>query len=55
MKNLGIIIVLLGALALIGPALADFQSNLTLASGAVIILSGAFAHVFVTKKYIDKE
>lgn len=55
MKNLGIIIVLLGALALIVPALADFQSNLTLAIGAVIILAGAFAHVFVTKKYIDKE
>ncbi len=55
MKNLGIIIVLLGALTLIVPALAGFQSNLTLGIGALVILAGAFAHVFVTKKEIDKK
>ncbi len=55
MKNLGIIIVLLGALALIVPAFADFESNLTLAIGAIIIVAGAFIHVFVTKKDIDKK
>lgn len=54
MKNLGIIIVLLGVLALIIPSLAGVQSNLTLAIGTVILLIGAFLHVFLTKKSIDK-
>ena len=54
MKNLGIIVVLLGVLALIIPAFADFQSNLTLGIGAIIMLLGAFLHVFMLKRDIDK-
>ena len=54
MKNLGIIIVLLGALALIIPAFAGIQSNTTLAIGAIILVAGAIAHIFVTKRSIDK-
>ena len=54
MKNLGIIVVLLGVLALIIPAFADFQSNLTLGIGAIIMLLGAFLHVFILKRDIDK-
>lgn len=55
MKNLGIIVVLLGVLALVIPALANFESNTTLAIGAIILLVGAFLHVFVTKRAIDKK
>lgn len=55
MKNLGIIVVLLGVLALIVPALAGFQSNLTLGIGAIVLLLGAFLHVFLTKRSIDKD
>lgn len=54
MKNLGIIIVLLGALALIIPYFIGMQSNLTLAIGSAILLNGAFLHVFLTKRNIDK-
>lgn len=55
MKYTGIIIVLLGALALIVPALAHFESNTTLIVGVVLLIAGAIAHIFVTKKGIDKE
>lgn len=55
MKNLGIIVVLLGVLTLVIPAFTGLQSNLTLGIGALILLAGAFLHVFVTKKSIDKQ
>lgn len=55
MKNLGIIVVLLGVLTLVIPAFAGFESNLTLGIGALVLLAGAFLHVFVTKKEIDKK
>ena len=55
MKYTGIIIVLLGALALIVPALAHFESNTTLLVGVVLRICGAIVHIFATKKGIDKE
>lgn len=54
MKNIGIIVVLLGVLALVIPSFIGAQSNTTLAIGAIILLIGAFLHVFLTKKSIDK-
>lgn len=55
MKYLGIIIVLLGALTLIVPALANLETNVTLAIGMVLLVAGAIAHVFLYKKGMDKE
>lgn len=55
MKYTGVIIVLLGALALIVPALAHFESNTTLAIGMVLLVAGAIAHVFLYRKGMDKE
>lgn len=55
MKYTGIIIVLLGALALIVPSLANFESNTTLLIGVILLIAGAIVHIFVTKKGIDKE
>ena len=55
MRYTGIIIVLLGALALIVPAFANFETNTTLLIGMVLLVAGAIVHIFVTKKGIDKE
>lgn len=55
MKYLGIIIVLLGALTLIVPALANIESNVTLAIGMVLLVAGAITHVITYKKGMDKE
>ncbi len=55
MKYLGIIIVLLGALTLIVPALANFETNITLAIGMVLLVVGAIVHVLLYKKGMDKE
>ncbi len=55
MKYTGIIIVLLGALALIVPALAGCESNTTLVIGAVLLVGGAITHGIIYKKGIDKD
>lgn len=55
MKYTGIIIVLLGALALIVPALANFESNTTIAIGWALLVAGAICHIFLYKKGVDKE
>lgn len=55
MKNLGIITVILGALALIVPSLAGFESNTTLATGGILLIVGAISHVIFIKKSMEKE
>lgn len=55
MKYTGIIIVLLGALALIVPSFANFESNTTLVIAMILLISGAIVHIFVTRKGIDKD
>lgn len=55
MKYIGVIIVLLGALALIVPALAGFESNLTLAIAGVIMVAGVIVHVICQKRGMDKD
>jgi len=54
-KYIGVIIVLLGALVLIVPSFANFESNTTLAIGMVLLVAGAITHVFTYKKGMDKE
>lgn len=55
MKYTGIIIVLLGALALIVPSFANCESNTTLVIGMILLIAGAIVHIFVTRKGIDKD
>lgn len=55
MKYIGIIVVLLGALALIVPSFANFESNTTLLVGLILLVAGAIAHIFVYRKGIDKD
>ncbi len=55
MKYSGIIVVLLGALALIIPSFADFESNTTLLVGMILLVAGAIIHIFVYRKGIDKD
>ncbi len=55
MKHIGLIIVLLGALALIIPFFLNCETNTTLAVGAVLIVAGAIVHGIVMKKGIDND
>lgn len=55
MKYTGIIVVLLGALALIVPALTNAESNTTLLIGAILLVVGAILHGFIYKIGIDKD
>ncbi len=55
MKHIGVIIVLLGVLALIIPFFLACETNTTLAIGAVLIVAGAIVHGIVMKKGIDSD
>lgn len=55
MRYIGIIIVLLGALTLIIPALAGFESNATLAIGGILLVLGVIAHSIFQKRGIDQD
>jgi len=49
-KNLGVLILLIGVLILAVPALTGGSSNAILASGLVVIIVGYLAHIFLNKK-----
>jgi hypothetical protein len=53
-KNLGIVVIILGALALIIPSFFGFNSNTTLTIGGVLLLAGLIVHIIMTKKNTDK-
>ncbi|NCC98119.1 MAG: hypothetical protein EOL95_00235 [Bacteroidia bacterium] len=53
MKNLGILIVILGALALIIPSFANFESNTTLVIGLALLVIGVVVHIIVSRKNLD--
>lgn len=53
MRNIGIIVFLLGVLGLILPALLHFESNLTLSIGGGVMLAGVILYVYFTKKEMD--
>lgn len=55
MKHIGTIIVILGALALIIPALAGFETNTTLVIGGILLVGGAIAHAFTLRKGMDND
>lgn len=55
MKNLGIITVILGALMLIIPSFAGFESNTTLATGGILLVIGSILHVIFIKMSMEKE
>ncbi|MBP6230980.1 MAG: hypothetical protein KA397_04925 [Paludibacteraceae bacterium] len=52
-KNLGVIVIILGALALILPSFLGFISNTTLAIGGVLLFTGLILHVILTRKATD--
>ncbi len=53
LNNLGVIVILLGALALIIPTFAGFGSNVTLIIGGVLMLAGLIIHIIMTRKSTD--
>ncbi len=54
MRYLGMIIVLLGALALVVPFYAGFQTNASLVVGGVLLVAGTVVHAIVQKRNMDK-
>ncbi|MBO4370078.1 MAG: hypothetical protein J5808_01795 [Paludibacteraceae bacterium] len=55
MKHIGLSVFILGALVLIIPAVADFESKITLILGLALILVGLVLHCIFTKKAIDAQ
>ncbi|MDR0698425.1 MAG: hypothetical protein LBG28_04275 [Tannerella sp.] len=51
MKNLGVIILLIGVGVLAIPAFTDVRNNLLLGGGLLIVIIGFFAHIFLNKKF----
>lgn len=51
LKNLGVIILLIGIAILAVPALTGGMSNSVLAAGLVVVLIGYFSHIFLNKKF----
>lgn len=56
MRFIGVILVILGAITLIAQSFLTTaqHSNTMLAVGGALLLVGAIAHVFCTKKSMDK-
>lgn len=55
MRNIGIVVFLLGVLGLIIPHFANVESNLTLGIAAVVMLLGVVLYIVFTKMDIDKD
>lgn len=53
-KNLGVIVIILGALALIIPSFLEFNSNTTLSIGGILLFAGLVLHIIMTKKNTEK-
>jgi hypothetical protein len=51
LKNLGVIILLIGVAILAVPALTGGMSNSVLIAGLVVVLIGYFGHIFLNKKF----
>jgi hypothetical protein len=51
MKNLGVIILLIGVIILAVPSFQDGASNAVLIAGLAVIIIGYLAHIFFNKKY----
>lgn len=49
-KNLGVLVLLIGVAILAVPTLTGGQSNTLLAVGLVVIIIGYLAHIFLNKK-----
>lgn len=50
LTNLGILLILIGALALIVPFFLHFQTNASLLAGWLLIVGGFIAYIVVNKK-----
>ena len=53
-KNLGVIVIILGTLALIIPSFLGFNSNTTLSIGGILLFAGLVLHIIMTKKNTEK-
>ena len=53
-KNLGVIVIILGALALIIPSFLGFNSNTTLSICGFLLFAGLVLHIIMTKKNTEK-
>lgn len=53
-KNLGVIVIILGALALIIPSFLGINSNTTLSIGGILLFAGLVLHIIMTKKNTEK-
>ncbi len=51
MKNLGVIILLIGVIILVVPSFQEGASNAVLITGLVVIIIGYIAHIFFNKKF----
>lgn len=49
-KNLGVIILLIGVAILAIPALTNSMSNTLLVAGLAVIIIGYFSHIIINKK-----
>lgn len=51
MKNLGVIILLIGVIILAVPSFQEGASNAVLITGLAVIVIGYLAHIYFNKKY----
>lgn len=54
MRNIGIIVFLLGVLGLVVPSLLHVESNVTLLVSAIVMFIGIVLYVILTKIEVDK-
>jgi uncharacterized membrane protein HdeD (DUF308 family) len=50
-KNLGVIILLIGVGILAVPAFTDMRDNMVLGGGLFVIATGFLVHIFLNKKF----
>ncbi|MBP5315853.1 MAG: hypothetical protein J6Y87_08335 [Muribaculaceae bacterium] len=55
MKHIGMIVFILGTLLLIIPAVAGFESKITMSSALFVMIAGVALHVFFTRKAVDEQ
>lgn len=50
MKNLGVIVLLIGVVILAVPAMTGGMTNAVLMTGLIVIVVGYLSHIFINKK-----
>lgn len=54
MKNLGILLIILGAIAMIASYFMEMSTNNTLTFGAMaVVILGTILHIVLNKKFVD--